>query len=91
MEYSGAGGKLIHEKNQKQKISWHCPFKVDHTFTYSPLNAWASGLEPYEYRIWRKKTGQAKKEGPVFLAFPKEILVCWVFFVKSTGIYEIFS
>ncbi len=28
MEYSGAGGKLIHEKNQKQKISWHCPFKT---------------------------------------------------------------
>ncbi len=27
IEYSGAGGKLIHEKNQKQKISWHCPFK----------------------------------------------------------------
>jgi len=27
MEYSGAGGKLIHEKNQKQKISLHCPFK----------------------------------------------------------------
>jgi hypothetical protein len=27
MEYSRAGGKLIHEKNQKQKISWHCPFK----------------------------------------------------------------
>ncbi len=26
MEYSGAGGKLIHGKNQKQKISWHCPF-----------------------------------------------------------------
>jgi hypothetical protein len=25
--YSGAGGKLIHEKNQKQKISRHCPFK----------------------------------------------------------------
>ncbi len=28
MEYSGAGGKVIHEKNQKQKISWHCPFKI---------------------------------------------------------------
>jgi hypothetical protein len=27
MEYTGAGGKLIHEKNQKQKISRHCPFK----------------------------------------------------------------
>ncbi len=25
--YSGAWGKLIHEKNQKSKISWHCPFK----------------------------------------------------------------
>ncbi len=27
MGYSGAGGKLIDEKNQKQKILWHCPFK----------------------------------------------------------------
>ncbi len=27
MGYSGVGGKHIHEKNQKQKISWHCPFK----------------------------------------------------------------
>ncbi len=25
--YSDASGKLIHEKNQKLKISWHCPFK----------------------------------------------------------------
>ncbi len=28
MGYPGAGGKLIHEQNQKQKISWHCPFKA---------------------------------------------------------------
>ncbi len=28
MGYSGAGGKLIDNKNQKQKISWHCPFKL---------------------------------------------------------------
>ncbi len=27
MEYTGAGGKMIHVRNQKQKISWHCPFK----------------------------------------------------------------
>ena len=27
MGHSGAGGKLIHKKNKKQKISWHCPFK----------------------------------------------------------------
>ncbi len=25
--YSEAWGKMIQEKNQKQKISWHCPFK----------------------------------------------------------------
>ncbi len=30
MWYSGAGGKLIHEKKRKQKISWHCPFKLKH-------------------------------------------------------------
>jgi hypothetical protein len=27
MVYSGAWGKLIHEKYLKSKISWHCPFK----------------------------------------------------------------
>ncbi len=27
MGNSGAGGKLNHEKKEKQKISWHCPFK----------------------------------------------------------------
>jgi hypothetical protein len=29
MGYSGAGGKLIHKKNQKQKISSYCPFKAN--------------------------------------------------------------
>jgi hypothetical protein len=28
MGHSGAGGKLTHERNQKQKILWHCPFKT---------------------------------------------------------------
>ncbi len=27
MVYSGVWGKVIHEKNHKSKISWHCPFK----------------------------------------------------------------
>jgi hypothetical protein len=27
MSLSGAWAKVIHEKNLKQKISWHCPFK----------------------------------------------------------------
>ncbi len=28
MVFSGAWGKLIHEKKQKLKIWWHCPFKI---------------------------------------------------------------
>ncbi len=28
MVYSDAWGKLIHEKNRKSKISWHCPFNL---------------------------------------------------------------
>ncbi len=27
MGYPRAGGKQIHEKNQKHKNSWHCPFR----------------------------------------------------------------
>jgi hypothetical protein len=27
MLFSGAWGKVIHGKNLKQKLSWHCPFK----------------------------------------------------------------
>jgi hypothetical protein len=29
----GAWGKLIHEKNLKSKISWHCPFKLSFAWT----------------------------------------------------------
>ncbi len=39
--YSGAWGKLIHEKNQKQKISWHCPFKWRIHFVVLPFVALA--------------------------------------------------
>ncbi len=31
--YSGALGKLIHEKKLKLKISWHCPFKLSFACT----------------------------------------------------------
>jgi hypothetical protein len=31
MLLSGAWKKMIHEKNLKQKISWHCPFKHNAT------------------------------------------------------------
>ncbi len=33
MRYSGAWGKLIHEKNLKSKILWHCPFKLPFAWT----------------------------------------------------------
>ncbi len=29
MLFSGDWGKMIHEKNLKQKISWHCLFKLN--------------------------------------------------------------
>ncbi len=42
MEYSGAGGKLIHEKNQKQKILWHWERQEAQYDCYSPA-CWAMG------------------------------------------------
>jgi hypothetical protein len=29
MGFSGTGEKLIHEKNLKSNISWHCPFNAN--------------------------------------------------------------
>jgi hypothetical protein len=41
--YSGAWGKLIHEKKkQKSKISWHCPFNADKAH-------WHSGTTFYNF------------------------------------------
>ncbi len=34
MGYSEARGKLVDEKNQKQKISWHCPFKREYIWVF---------------------------------------------------------
>ncbi len=45
MVYSVAWGKLIHEKNQKQKILWHCPFK------YSCLTLSLTALGPIWPRV----------------------------------------
>ncbi len=44
MGYSGAGGKLIDEKNQKQKISWHCPFKGNFSFWTKHIDQAQTGL-----------------------------------------------
>ncbi len=48
MGYSGAGGKLTHEKNQKQKILWHCPFKYCAGATDARLN-----LDPHHWLLSR--------------------------------------
>ncbi len=52
MGYSGAGGKLIHEKNQKSKILWHCPFKVCplpslHPASTGDLKEAGTGIRPF--------------------------------------------
>jgi hypothetical protein len=57
MEYSGAGGKLIHEKNQKQKISWHCPFKLRNypiRRNSAPLDYWELSKPLFRHNVWRK-------------------------------------
>jgi hypothetical protein len=40
MGYSGAGVKLFHEKNQEQKISWHCLFKEGLTRDFRQFFSW---------------------------------------------------
>jgi hypothetical protein len=45
MLLSGAWGKVIHEKNLKQKISWHCPFKCLQIRAQATL---ASGIDSLE-------------------------------------------
>ncbi len=47
MGYSGAGGKLIHEKNQKQKISWHCPFKKKVSYSIVPVQFYNDSCGKY--------------------------------------------
>ncbi len=40
MLFSGAWAKMIHEKNMKQKISWHCPFKGTQEWDFFWLRFW---------------------------------------------------
>ncbi len=58
MVYSGAWGKLIREKNQKSKISWHRPFK--------PASWWwqaGNGIHLFSPIISRPDTQQGGGEG----------------------------
>ncbi len=53
MLYSGAWGKLIHEKNQKQKISWHCPFKGPGSFNQNFIRRECRWSRPIDwYYSW---------------------------------------
>ncbi len=45
MSFSGAWGKMIHEKNLKLKISWHCPSKQ---------NLQNHEILPFPYQLWTK-------------------------------------
>jgi hypothetical protein len=54
MGYSGAEGKLIHEKNQRQKISWHCPFKQQTLLKNERgIKAGRGVVEGWDKRVWR--------------------------------------
>ncbi len=54
MVYSGAWGKLNHEKNQKQKISWHCPFKYGHADVTINRVMWYLDLFGHNYKFSEK-------------------------------------
>ncbi len=55
MGYSGTGGKLIHEKYQKQKISWHCPFNAWYKVFNHNEKIENPELEVDAEKYWRKK------------------------------------
>jgi hypothetical protein len=44
----GAWGKLIHEKKQKSKISWHCPFKLVTTYNRGKVGTKGCIKEAYK-------------------------------------------
>ena len=76
MEYSGAGGKLIHEKNQKQKIPWHCPFKGSSHNAYISGD-WYASLPSYILPAG-KVTAEIKTilgSSPYNSCFPPELIV----------------
>ncbi len=49
MLLSGAWGKVIHEKNLKQKISWHCPFNLLYKSGSNPDTIRNTGLSSILY------------------------------------------
>ncbi len=62
MGYSGAGGKLIHKKNQKQQISWHCPFKEAF-----PFQRHLAGFYCIDVSLEAKGTRRGKLSRPLLL------------------------
>ncbi len=67
MEYSGARGKLIHEKNQKQKISWHCPFKG--TFSRDGFGCW--------WHVRLLVSFRPNADGAIFFNYLDAPLILW--------------
>jgi hypothetical protein len=77
MGYSGAGGKLIHEKNQKQKISWHCPFYTQNEVLRPPSSIAGSLLLSYFYRQkFAKNPNLGKKSGKVLQLLLVQQFIC---------------
>jgi hypothetical protein len=53
MEYLGAWGTLIHEKNMKSKISWHCP---SNKMTSGGMKDFQRPQQAYKYYTNRSRT-----------------------------------
>ncbi len=66
MLISGAWGKVIHEKNLKQKISWHCPFKNE-------WECWRWLFSLWHWAFLRSRPPRPH-EG---LHIPQIIYTCW--------------
>jgi hypothetical protein len=48
-------GKLIHEKNQESKISWHCPFKSSQIIQYKNLEILPSHQLKVQGMLYKQK------------------------------------
>ncbi len=55
MEYSGAGGKLIHEKNQKQKILDTVPLSNGHQYLL-----WPGDEKEDKHLVWKLERNAGK-------------------------------
>ncbi len=78
MWYSGAGGKLIHEKNMKQKIAWHCPFNCFDTPCLCSNAHSMTGDKPVIFPIGKDRPGYAFWNDELLLGVEMNLSKCFL-------------